>query len=245
VLDLGVSYRSNRPVLEMIANRIPATLLLTASSLVVAVVVGSALGIVSARSRRTWVDALIGSIATLLYAMPVFWVGLILVLVFSVTLGWLPAFSMTALVPRHGIDKLIDLLRHLALPAITLALFQLVVYLRLARSSTLEVQHREFVRTAYAKGLTDVQVMRHHILRNAMLPSLTMVGLQVGQMIGGAVVVETVFAWPGIGRLAFDALAQRDYQVILGVFFVSSIIVVLANLATDLVSRLVDPRIGN
>jgi peptide/nickel transport system permease protein len=152
---------------------------------------------------------------------------------------------MMSLVPREGTARLLDILHHLALPALTLALLQLAVYVRLARSSTLEVLHRDFVRTAYAKGLSDHQVMRLHVLRNAVLPTVTMAGLQIGHLVGGAVVVETVFAWPGIGRLAFDALAQRDYGVILGVFFVCSVIVVLANLATDLALRGVDPRIGH
>jgi peptide/nickel transport system permease protein len=245
VLDLGVSYRSNRPVAEMITERLPATLLLTGTALLVAVVVGTTLGIVSARASGSWGDLLIGSTAMLCYAMPVFWVGLLLVLLFSVALGWFPAFGMMSLVPRQGMSRVLDILHHLVLPALTLALLQLAVYVRLARSSTLEVLHRDFVRSAYAKGLSDHQVMRLHVLRNAVLPTVTMAGLQIGHLVGGAVVVETVFAWPGIGRLAFDALAQRDYGVILGVFFVSSVIVVLANLATDLALRGVDPRIGH
>lgn len=244
VLDLGVSYRSNRPVAQMIAERLPATLLLTGTALLVAIVIGTTLGIVSARSRGGWGDLLIGSTAMLCYAMPVFWVGLVLVLVFSVGLGWFPAFGMTSLIPKAGAARALDILHHLALPALTLALLYLAVYVRLARASTLEVLDREFVRTAHAKGLTEGQVMRQHVLRNALLPTVTMAGLQIGQLVGGAVVVETVFAWPGIGRLAFDALAQRDYGVILGVFFMSSVVVVLANLATDVVLRMVDPRIG-
>ncbi len=244
VLDLGVSYRSNQPVASMIGERMPATLLLTGSALLVAIVIGTIMGTASARSRGGWADIAIGSTAMLCYAMPVFWVGLVLVLVFSVGLGWFPAFGMTSLIPEQGAARVLDILHHLALPALTLALLHLAVYVRLSRSSTLEVLDREFVRTAYAKGLTDRQVMRRHVLRNSILPTVTMAGLQIGHLFGGAVVVETVFAWPGIGRLAFDALLQRDYAVILGVFFVSSVIVVLANLATDVALRLVDPRIG-
>lgn len=244
VLDLGVSYRSNRSVAGMIGERIPATLMLTGTALVLAILVGTTLGIVSARSRGGLSDTLIGSTAMLFYAMPVFWVGLVLVLVFSVGLGWFPAFGMTSLIPKHGAARVIDILHHLALPALSLALLYLAVYVRLSRASTLEVLNREFVRTAHAKGLTDGQVMRQHVLRNSLLPTITMAGLQIGHLVGGAVVVETVFAWPGIGRLAFDALLQRDYAVVLGVFFVSSIVVVIANLATDLLMRMVDPRIG-
>lgn len=242
--DLGDSYRSRVPVARLIGERLPATLLLTGTALAVAIVAGTALGIASARARGRWPDALIGSTAMLFYAMPVFWVGLVLVLMFSVGLGWFPAFGMKSLIPRQGLDHVLDVAHHLVLPATTLALLYMAVYLRLARASTLEVLERDFVRSARAKGLSEGEVMRRHVLRNALLPTVTMAGLQVGHLVGGAVVVETVFAWPGIGRLAFDALLQRDYAVILGVFFVSSVVVVVVNLATDLASRAVDPRIG-
>ncbi len=243
-LDLGTSYRSRQPVATLILQRLPATLLLTGTALLAAIVVGTALGIASARSRGGWLDVTIGSVAILCYALPVFWVGLLLVLLFTVTLDWFPAFGMTSLIPKHGVDHVLDVAHHLVLPAVTLALLYLAVYVRLARASTLEVLGREFVRAAQAKGLSDAQVLRGHVLRNAALPIVTMAGLQAGQLLGGAVVIETVFAWPGIGRLAFDALIQRDYAVILGVFFLCSVVVVLANLATDLVLRMVDPRIG-
>lgn len=245
MLDLGVSYRSNQPVATMIGERVPATLALTGSAFLLALLLGTTLGVISARARGRWGEALIGSAAMLFYAMPVFWVGLVLVLVFSVGLDWFPAFGMMSLIPKQGGARILDILHHLALPALTLALLHLAVYVRLARASTLEVLGRDFVRTAYSKGLAEVQVMRGHVLRNSLLPTVTMAGLQIGHLVGGAVVVETVFAWPGIGRLAFDALLQRDYAVILGVFFVSSVIVVLANLVTDIALRLVDPRIGH
>lgn len=244
VLDLGVSYRNNQPVMDLITQRLPATLILTGSALLVAVVLGTALGIASARARGGWLDIAVGAGAMFCYAMPVFWVGLVLVLVFSVGLGWFPAFGMVSLIPKQGLAYLLDVAWHLVLPALTLALLHMAVYVRLARASTLEVLDREFVRTAHAKGLTEGQVLRRHVLRNAVLPTVTMAGLQIGHLLGGAVVIETVFAWPGIGRLAFDALLQRDYAVILGVFFLSSVLVVFANLATDLALRLVDPRIG-
>lgn len=242
--DLGVSYRGSQPVTTLISERIPATLILTGSALLVAVLAGTFLGIAAARRRGGLVDLSIGSGAMFFYAMPVFWVGMLLVLIFSVGLGWFPAFGMKSLVPRAGVPEWLDRLHHLVLPCLTLALFYLAVYVRLARTSTLEVLNRDFVRTARAKGLTEAQVMRGHVLRNALLPIVTMVGLQTGHLLGGAVVVETVFAWPGIGRLAFDALLQRDYTVILGVFFISSVLVVVTNLVTDLVLRVVDPRIG-
>lgn len=241
--DLGVSYRSNLPVSQMIAQRLPATLILTGTALIFAIVVGTTLGIASPCTRR-----MVGSgdriVCDALLCDASLWVGLLLVLIFSVALGWFPAFGMASLVPKQGLAYLIDVLHHLVLPALTLALLHMAVYVRLARSSSLEVMGRDFIRTALAKGLTDGQVLRGHVFRNAMLPIVTMAGLQLGHLMGGAIVIETVFAWPGIGRLAFDALLQRDYSVILGVFFVSSVMVVLANLVTDLALRVVDPRIG-
>lgn len=242
--DLGTSYRAQRAVKDIIGERVPATVLLTASALFLALGVGTALGILAATQAGRWGDTLITSLAMLCYATPVFWVGLLLVLVFSVELELFPPFGMTGFVRQAGLAAVLDVIHHLVLPVATLALFHLAVYVRIARAATAEVLGREFVRTAHAKGLSARRVLFHHVVRNALLPSVTFAGLHVGQLLGGAVVVESVFAWPGIGRLAFDALMQRDYNVILGVFFVSSVMVVVANLLTDVALRAVDPRIG-
>jgi peptide/nickel transport system permease protein len=242
--DLGMSYRTQRAVKDIVFERAPATIMLTASALLLAIGAGTSLGILAATRAGRWPDTLITSAAMLCYATPVFWVGLLLVLLFSVQLGLLPPFGMTGFVRTSGWAAVVDVIHHLVLPVSTLALFHLAVYVRIARAATAEVLGKEFVRTAHAKGLGANRVLFRHVVRNALLPSVTFAGLQIGQLLGGAVVVESVFAWPGIGRLAFDALMQRDYNVILGVFFVSSVMVVLANLLTDLALRVVDPRIG-
>ena len=242
--DLGKSHRMQRDVADIIIERVPATLLLTSTALLLAIIVGTLLGIRAARRVGTWQDTLISTTAMLCYATPVFWVGLLLVLLFSVVLNILPPFGMSGFIPKSGLAAVLDVLRHLILPVLTLALFYFAVYVRLSRAATLEVLGRDFVRSARAKGLSENQVLYGHILRNSLVPVVTMVGLQIGQLLGGAVIVESVFAWPGIGRLAFDALMQRDYNLILGIFFVSSVMVVVANLLTDLAVRAVDPRIG-
>jgi peptide/nickel transport system permease protein len=166
------------------------------------------------------------------------------VLLFSVQLGWLPGFGMETVGAGHqGLAHVMDVAEHLILPALTLGLFFMAIYARLTRASMLEVINMDFIKTAKAKGVYPARIWRVHVLRNAILPVITLAGIQAGQLVGGAVLTETVFAWPGIGRLMFDALLQRDYNLLLGVFFVSSAMVILFNLATDLVYTLVDPRI--
>ncbi len=244
VLDLGISYRTQRPVADIILERVPATLLLTVPALLLAIVVGTSLGAYAATRAGTWKDSLITALAMVFYATPVFWVGLLLILTFSVSLGWLPPFGMAGIIRKNGMAGVLDVLWHLVMPVASLALFYLAAYVRVARAATVEVLGRDFVRAARAKGASPAGVIRGHVLRNAILPIVTLAGLQVGQVLGGAVVIESVFAWPGIGRLAFDALMQRDYNVILGVFFISSALVVIANLLTDVTLRVIDPRIG-
>jgi peptide/nickel transport system permease protein len=242
--DLGFSYRNQRTVAEMVGERLPATLLLTVTAFVLAIGLGVTLGVLAATRVGTWADSLITVAALGFYATPLFWVGLMAILLFSVNLGWLPPFGMQTLgVAMTGWDRTLDVARHLVLPASTLALFFVAVYARLTRASMLEVQDMDFVRTARAKGLAPGRVLRAHTLRNAVLPVITFAGIQAGQLVGGSIVIETVFAWPGIGRLAFEALLQRDYNVLLGVFFLTSVMVIGFNLITDLVYSLVDPRI--
>ena len=241
--DLGISHRQQRTVVSLIAERLPATLLLTATAFAFALVTGIALGAAAARRVGTWADSAITVLALGFYATPIFWVGLMLVLVFSVWLGWLPSFGMeTVGADLHGWAAAADTARYLVLPALTLGLFYMAVYARLTRSAMLDVAGQDFIKTARAKGVGEGRILRRHILRNALLPVVTLAGIQAGQLIGGSVLVETVFAWPGIGRLAFDALLARDYQVLLGVFLTTSILVVVFNLLTDLVYLAVDPR---
>ncbi|GAB3131211.1 ABC transporter permease [Novispirillum itersonii] len=242
--DLGFSYRQQRPVWDLIADRLPATLMLTLSAFVVALVGGILLGTLAAINSGKWSDSAITVVALLAYATPIYWVGLMLILLFSVSLGWLPAFGFeTVGAGLTGLDRLGDILAHLVLPVFTLGLFYMAVYARMTRASILEVRDMDFVKTARAKGLRESRIVFGHILRNAILPVITVAGVQGGHLIGGSILVETVFAWPGIGRLAFDAVLQRDYQVLLGIFFVSSVMVIVFNILTDLVYTLVDPRI--
>lgn len=247
-LDFGYSYRNQVPVLDLIGERLPATLLLMVCAFVFSVGVGCLLGVLAARSkfanRRKWVDASIMSGALLLYATPLFWLSLLMIIVFSVSLGWLPAFGMeTVGSSLQGWGRAADIAAHLVLPVVSLGCFFMAVYARLTRASMLEVLGMDFVKTARAKGVPPDQVIRRHVLRNASLPVLTFAGIQLGQMAGGAVLTETVFGWPGIGRLMFDALMQRDYQLLLGIFLVTSAMVVFFNLLTDLLYPLLDPRI--
>lgn len=247
-LDLGYSYRNQLPVLDLIAERLPATLLLMGLAFVFSLLLGGLLGVLAARSRyvgrHKWLDSAIMSLALLLYATPLFWLSLLMVILFSVTLGWLPAFGMESVgAGLAGWSRVQDIAAHLVLPVVSLGCFFMAVYARLTRSSMLEVMGMDFVKTARAKGVPAGQVIRRHVLRNASLPVVTFAGIQLGQMAGGAVLTETVFGWPGIGRLMFDALMQRDYQLLLGVFLVTSAMVVVFNLITDLVYVMVDPRI--
>jgi peptide/nickel transport system permease protein len=241
--DLGYSYRQRQPVLNLIAERLPATLLLTLTAFVLALVVGATLGAFAGLAAGSVVDTVFTVLSLLLYATPVFWLGLMLVLVFSVTLGWLPPFGYETInVKMTPIEKVLDIARHMIMPVISLAAIYLAIYARLMRSSIIEVSHQDFVKTARAKGLAGPQIVVGHMLRNALVPVVTVAGMQAGALVGGAVVIETVFAWPGLGRLTFDAVLQRDYPVLLGIFLIMSIMVIFLNLVTDLVYRLIDPR---
>ena len=242
--NLGFSYRNNLPVIDLIAERLPATILLTGTAFIFSLVLGILLGVWAAARRGKLADSLIMSGALLFYATPLFWLALMSMLVFSLRLDWLPPFGMETIGSGFtGMRYALDVAHHLVLPAVTLGLFFTAIYTRLTRASMLEVMSLDFVKTARAKGVPPGEITRRHVLRNALLPVFTFAGIQAGQLLGGAVLTETVFAWPGIGRLMFDALVQRDYPVLLGVFLVTSTMVVLVNLITDLLYRFVDPRI--
>lgn len=243
-LDLGFSYRQQMPVADLILDRLPATLLLTITAFVISLVFGVLAGVLASARVGKWSDTIISTIALLFYATPLYWAALMAVLLFSVELNWLPGFGYETVGGGYtGFARALDIGEHLILPALTLGLFFMAVYMRMTRASMLEVSTLDFVKTARAKGLKPGIIQWRHIFRNAMLPVVTLAGLQAGQLVGGAVLTETVFAWPGIGRLMFDALAQRDYNVLLGVFFVSAAMVLLFNLITDILYRVVDPRI--
>ncbi len=249
-LDLGYSYRNHVPVLELILDRLPATLLLMSAAFVISIVIGVALGALAARTRyhgkNRWLDGVIMTSAMVLYATPLFWLSLLAIIVFSVLLGWLPGFGMeNVMAGLSGWARIADIAHHLVLPACSLAVLFIAVYARLTRAAMLEVMGMDFVRTARAKGVPASRVLRVHVLRNALLPVVTFAGVQLGQLAGGALLTETVFSWPGIGRLMFDALLQRDYQLLLGIFLVTSAMVVGFNFIADLLHRFLDPRIGS
>jgi peptide/nickel transport system permease protein len=243
-LDLGFSYRQQQSVAALILERLPATLLLTGTAFVLSLAMGIGLGALASRHAGKWIDSAITVVALVFYATPLYWLAMMAVLVFTVQMDLLPAFGFfTVGADLHGLDKALDIGRHLILPAVTLALFYMAVYARMTRAAMLEVAQMDFVKTARAKGVSPGRIQRRHVLRNALLPVVTLAGIQAGGMIGGAVLTETVFAWPGIGRLMFDALLQRDYNLLLGCFLFTAAMAVLFNLITDFVYTLVDPRI--
>lgn len=243
-LDLGLSYRQQAPVLDLILERLPATLLLTGSAFVLSLALGVSLGVWASTRVGTWKDSAISVLSTIFYATPLYWLALLAVLVFAVWLPWLPAFGYQTVGAGHeGLARALDIGQHLVLPTLVLSMFYMAIYARMTRASMLEVASQDFVKTARAKGLAPGRVLRAHVLRNALLPVVTLAGLQAGAMVGGAVLIETVFAWPGIGRLLFDALSQRDYSLLLGTFLVTAALAVAFNVITDVVYTLVDPRI--
>lgn len=244
-LDLGYSYRQQRSVLSLMLERLPATLLLTGTAFLLSVLSGTLLGIVAGTRAGKWWNTFFTVVSLLLYALPVFWLGLMLVLLFSVNLNWLPPFGyVTVGVYMTPWQRVLDIAWHMILPTVSLAAVYLAIYARLMRSSIIEVKQQDFIKTARAKGVSETRIVLHHLLRNAILPVITVAGMQAGAVVGGAVVIETVFAWPGLGRLIYDAVLQRDYPVMQGIFLVMSVVVIGLNLLTELVYRLVDPRIS-
>ena len=228
--DLGVSARSRRPVLREVLDRLPATAELALAGLAIAVVVGVSLGVAAALRKRTWVDALAIAVALVGVSVPVVWSGFLLMLVFSLELGWLPASGRGTL-------------RHLVLPALTVGIASAAFIARITRGAVLEALAQDYVRTAKAKGLAPRRVVLRHALRNALLPIVTVVGLQLGGLLGGAVLTETVFAWPGVGRLLVDALVARDLPLVQGSVLVVSLLFILVNLAVDLSYAAINPKV--
>ena len=244
-LDLGFSFRHSMPVLDLILARLGPTLLLMLTTFAVAVSVGITLGLLAAARAGSWRDTLISVLALVSYATPLFWVGLMLIVVFSVRLGWLPTSGMETVGAFYeGWARVLDIGRHLVLPALSLSLFYLALYVRLMRAAVLEQAGMDYVTTARAKGLDEMRITLSHVLRNAVLPVVTVAGVQMGGLLGGSVVVESVFAWPGLGLLAFQSLFARDFNLLLGIFFLSACLVVVLNLVVDVMLTILDPRIA-
>jgi peptide/nickel transport system permease protein len=243
-LDLGVSFIQGVPVLDLILDRLPATIVLMVAAITLAVGIGIVLGVSAARWQGTWLDNVISVSALVIYATPAFWLGLMLIVLFSIQLDLLPSGGMMQIgAGKVGFVLALDVAKHLILPAATLGLFYVAIYTRLMRAAMLEVYGLDFITTARAKGLSEGTIAWTHALRNALLPVVTLAGVQFGHLLGGSVLVETVFGWPGLGRLVFDALLQRDLNLLLGILFISSVVVVLANLIVDLLYGFLDPRI--
>lgn len=242
--DLGFSYRQQQPVINLILDRLPATLLLTGTAFIVSLVIGVFLGTIASRRKGTWLDNLIMFAALIFYATPMYWLALMAVLLFSIQLGWLPAFGYSTVGANlSGFAYIKDILLHLVMPMLVLASFYISLYTRMTKASMLEMSRMDFVKTARAKGLSEKRIQNVHILRNSLLPVVTLAGIQAGNLIGGAIMVETVFAWPGIGRLMFESLLQRDYNLLLGTFLITAAMAIIFNLITDLIYTVVDPRI--
>jgi peptide/nickel transport system permease protein/oligopeptide transport system permease protein len=228
--DLGRSTRTNRLVTEDLAQFFPNTLELAFGAIIVALVIGIPAGVLSAVKRNSWVDALVTFIALLGVSMPVFWFGLLAILFFSVELGWFP-------VAGRGTFS------HVVLPAITLGVSSTAIIARMTRSSMLEVLDQDYVRTARAKGLMGRTTIIKHALRNALVPVVTIGGLEFGRLMAGAVLTETVFTWPGVGRLLVDSILARDYPVVQGAVLLIAVSFIIVNLLVDLIYGLIDPRI--
>jgi peptide/nickel transport system permease protein len=228
--DFGFSYRQNMPVIQAIWIHLPATVLLMVSSIALAVTIGVAAGVVASMRVRTFWDSLVSVAAMFFYAAPSFWLGIMMIVLFSVKLGWLPVGGMMKIggASSGTLAGVLDIA---------------AIYTRVMRSSMLEVAQLDFVRTARAKGLSRNKVTIHHVLRNALLPVVTILGVQMGTVLAGSVVIESVFSWPGVGSLLFDSVSSRNYPVVLGIMVLGSLVVIAANIAVDLIYMWLDPRI--
>ena len=238
--DLGRSLRTGRPVLVELADRLPATIELAVAGLLVALAIGLPVGIISALRPSSGLDLVARLFALVGLSMPNFWLGLLLILVFSVALRWLPSGGFVPLAQDP-----VENLKLLAMPAVTLGVAFSAIIMRMTRSAMLDVLLQDYMRTAVAKGLPSGRVVVGHGLRNALIPIMTVVGIQAGRLLGGTVVVETIFSWPGVGQLILRAISQRDYPLVQGAVMLLALIFVLSNLIVDLLYAYVDPRIRN
>lgn len=245
--DFGLSFMYKKPVIEIIGGKVLPTILLAAVSETIAIIIGIIIGTISAWKRGTKADVISLSFSLITYSMPTFWLGIVLVAFFSVYLGAFPTTGMvTPGLSGGGFWMTFkDVAKHLFLPALTLSLVLIGEYALVMRNSLLDVLSEDYINTARAKGLTEKDIIKKHAIPNAKLPMVTIIAINMGFMIAGAMQVETVFSWPGIGRLMYDALSNRDYPLLQGIFFIISVSVVLANLIADILYSYLDPRIKN
>ncbi len=244
-LDLGWSVLFGRPILDVVLERLPATLWLMGSALALSFSLGSALGIVAGARPGSAADRLfsVGSLA--LYAVPSFWLGLVLSVVFGVQLRWLPTAGLETIASgKHGLERALDIARHLVLPAAALGVIYMALFLRLMRAGMAEAWRQDFALAARARGLSRRRIVLRHIARNALLPLVTMLGLQAAEMLGGSVVIESVVSVPGLGRLSQEAVGERDTPLLIGIILTSAVLVVAVNLVVDIAYALLDPRVG-
>lgn len=242
--DLGYSFFYNTPVVDLLIERVPATLLLVITAQVLAIILGVLLGVVAARKPNGLTSHFVTLLALFGYAAPVFWTGIMLLIAFSLLIPLFPVAGMSDVTIEGGWwVHALDVAHHMVLPVITLASIFLALYSRLCRASMLEVLGSDYIRTARAKGLSETQIVMKHALKNSLSPVVTLAGLQFSGVISGAVLVETVFSWPGLGTLVLQSIIARDTPTILGILFFSALVVVVMNLITDLVLRLIDPRV--
>lgn len=242
--NLGESFSMDQPVLQLILERLPATLILVVTALVLAITIGTFLGVVAAQKPKSFFSGFVTVVSLAGYAAPVFWTGIMLLILFSYLIPIFPSFGMSKVgTTGTAVDHFLDVLHHLVLPAVSLASIYLAIYSRMARASMMDVLGSDYIRTARSKGLSERVIIYKHALKNAVLPVVTMAGLQFSQLIAGAVVIETVFSWPGMGGMAFEAILRRDHPLLLGILFFSTLIVIVVNLLTDMSYRLLDPRI--
>jgi peptide/nickel transport system permease protein len=237
--DWGKSYRDQQPVLQIIGSHLFATLLLMGTSMVISISLGTWIGIRSATKRHSLFDYTTSVAAMVALSIPTFWFGMVAIYVFALKLKWLPAGSMYTI----GNGSISDYAIHLIMPSMVLALVDIAVWSRYMRSSTLDVINQDFIRTARAKGLTERTVLMKHVVRNAMIPMITLAGLQLPTILGGALVTETVFTWPGMGRLFLDSLGYHDYPVVMGLLMFSALLVLAGSLVADIVVTIADPRV--
>ena len=244
--DLGYSFFYNQPVTALIAERLPATLLLVITAQVLALIVGVLLGVVSARKPNGMMSHFVTLLALFGYSAPVFWTGIMLLITFSLLIPIFPVGGMIDVTVDGGFFvKSWDVVKHMVLPVVTLTSIFLALYSRLCRASMMEVLGSDYVRTARAKGLSEREIVMKHALKNSLSPVVTLAGLQFSAVVSGAVLVETVFSWPGLGTLALQSILARDTPTILGILFFSALVVIVGNLLTDMVLRMIDPRVGS
>jgi len=242
--NLGFSFANRAPVLDLILMRLGPTILLMVPALIFAAIFGIMLGVAAAPRAGSFRDSALTAISLFGYSVPVFWLGQMLVIVFAINLGWLPAQGMRSMREQLvGFDAVLSTLRHLILPGFSVMIFYIAIVARVARASVIEALHQDYVFTAKAKGLSQRYILWNHVLPNAMIPVATVIGYSFGHSLTGAILVETVFAWPGIGSLFITSITNRDYPVLQGIFLLAAVSVVVINICTDILYATLDPRV--